>query len=141
MASAFAELVSSFANDPVLQNEPLELNVVGLESFVEQLNDRIRRADGKIDLGFAKSQTDIYRFRHLVLGATAATRLTTSPALASIAQGTSAVATQRDLSDFLETLGKPRPVAVRPLSSATWGKRRDRQSGRRPGGERSHPRR
>ncbi len=102
---AVEELTSSLADDPVLRNEPLEsIGRDGLESFVEQLEEKVKRADGKIDLGFASVQTDIYRIRQMVLGATAATRLATSQTLASIAQGTSAVATKRQLRDFLDAL-------------------------------------
>ena len=73
----------------------------GLGGFINFLDAKVRRAEDKIDFGFLRAQTDIYRTRQLMLGTVAASRLATSPALASIAKGESAIATRDDLTSFL----------------------------------------
>jgi hypothetical protein len=84
------------------------LHTKGLEGFVPYLEGKIRRADDHVDFGFLRVQTDIYRLRHVMLGATEATRLATSPVLASIAKGETAIATREDITKFFEaTRGKP----------------------------------
>ena len=84
------------------QNEVMQLERLGLRRFIDYLEKKIAAADDKIDLSFARVQADIYRLRQLMLGSNAATRLATSPALASIAQGESAVATQENLERFIQ---------------------------------------
>lgn len=81
-----------------------DLDRVGLEGFIEELQGRIRAADDKIDFGFLRVQTDIYRLRQLMLGTAAGSRLAVSPALASIARGETAVATQERLNAFFQEL-------------------------------------
>ncbi len=79
-----------------------KLPELGVEGFIAYLEAKIKRSDDTLDLGFLNVQTDIYRVRQLVLGSEEATRLATSPALASIAQGVSASATREDLARFFE---------------------------------------
>lgn len=89
------------------QKEELsQLDKLGLERFIGFLEDKIKRADDKIDFGFLRVQTDIYRVRQLMLGNVAGTRLATSPVLASIAKGESSAATREDLSAFMKGLEK-----------------------------------
>src|SRR5262249_1183109 len=76
-----------------------ELGVSGFISYVQQ---KANAADDTVDFGFLRARTDIYRVRQFMLGTDSATRLSTSPALAEIAQGTSAAATQDELSTFLQ---------------------------------------
>lgn len=76
-----------------------DLGVVG---FIDYVHQKANAADDKVDLGFLRTRTDIYRVRQFMLGTDSATRLSTSPALAEIAQGSSAVATQDELTSFLE---------------------------------------
>ncbi|MGK7888697.1 MAG: hypothetical protein AB4042_05140, partial [Leptolyngbyaceae cyanobacterium] len=84
------------------------LSELGLEKFIEFLDDKVQRANDKIDLGFVRAQTDIYRLRQIMLGNVEASRLATSPALAEIAKGETAVATRSDLENFLAaTRDKP----------------------------------
>ena len=85
------------------QFEPL-----GLVAFINFLRERVDRASDQVDFGFLRVQTDIYRKRQLILNNVAATRLATSPVLASIAQGDSALATKADIQAFLES-SKPPP--------------------------------
>ncbi len=88
------EVLSDLMSDPSLADlsgqERSQLPVLGLEGFVAYLKSRADRADGIVDYGFVKVQTDVYRIRQLMLGTTAATRLAVSPALATIAQGPTA---------------------------------------------------
>jgi hypothetical protein len=81
-------------------DELSQLDVLGLEKFIDFLQAKVGRANDKVDTGFLRVQTDIYRIRQIMLGTSAATRLATSPALASIAQGESAVATREDIAAF-----------------------------------------
>lgn len=92
-----------------------QLDVLGVEGFIEHLDAKVRRADDTLDLGFLNVQTGIYRVRQLLLGTEAATRLATSPALASIAQGASATATREDLTRFFQAVRG----GVSPLMAST----------------------
>jgi hypothetical protein len=83
------------------RNEVGLLDRLGLRKFIDHMAKKINAAEDKIDLSFVRVQTDIYRLRQLMLGSNAATRLATSPVLASIAKGESAFATQESLKDFI----------------------------------------
>jgi hypothetical protein len=79
-----------------------DLDTLGLRRFVSDvLEAKVKRSDDRIDLGFLRVQTDIYRHRQVMLGTTAATRLATSSSLASIAQSDTAATTKDDLSAYL----------------------------------------
>jgi hypothetical protein len=106
--------------DPALQvlsgQERAQLYLRGVEGFAAYLASRADRADDIVDYGFVKVQTDVYRVRQLVLGTTAATRLAVSPALASIAQAETAVASQTQIASFLSDL-KLTPGGAAPASA------------------------
>jgi hypothetical protein len=101
-------------DDPALAQfsaqERYQIFQLGLEGFIAYLKSRADRADDLVDYNFVKVQTDIYRVRQLVLGTTAATRLAISPALASIAQAETAVASSERISGFFDEL-KNAPAA------------------------------
>ena len=84
--------------------ERSQLAARGLDGFIAFLKSRADRADDLIDYGFVKVQTDTYRMRQLILGTTAATRLAVSPALATIAQAETAVASQERIASFFGEL-------------------------------------
>jgi hypothetical protein len=111
--------VAALSADPVLTPlstvERAQLEARGVEGFIAYLTSRADRADDLIDYGFLKVQTDVYRVRQLVLGTTAATRLAVSPALATIAQADTAVASQEQISTFYNTLIN---TATRPATDA-----------------------
>ncbi|HEU4387705.1 MAG TPA: hypothetical protein VFV34_07910, partial [Blastocatellia bacterium] len=97
--------------------EAAQLPVLGLEGFIDFLKKRADRADDVVDVGFVRVQTDIFRVRQLILGNVAATRLATSPALAAIAQGESAVATKEDIQKYIASIrtavgAPPAPVGA-----------------------------
>lgn len=110
--TAFDELRAALdTSTPLSDAEVAELPKRGLAPFIEFLEDKLRRANDSIDFGFLQVQTNIYRIRQLMLGSDAASRLVTSPALASIAQGESALATREDLANFLKQRGGTVPGA------------------------------
>jgi hypothetical protein len=95
-----------------------ELNDHGVQGFIDHLDGKIRRADDQIDFGFLHVHTNIYRVRQLMLGSLEATRLATSPVVAAIAKGETAVATRQDLQTFFETARK---TTIQPPASAPKG--------------------
>jgi hypothetical protein len=86
---------------PAIEAELANLDEKGLRLFIDYLEGVINSANDKIDFGFLNVQTDIYRIRQQVLGNTAGTRLATSPTLAGIAKGDSAIATRENIKDFV----------------------------------------
>ena len=83
------------------------LSTNGLQTLITSLNARISQANDLLDTAFLTVQTDIYRYRQNVLGATAATALATSPVLANIATGETASATAENLQTYISTLQPP----------------------------------
>lgn len=93
-----------------------------LGTFIEELDDKIRRSDDAVDLGFLKVQTDIYRVRQILLGDEKATRLATSPVLADIARGETSRATEVQLKAFFEKakgMQTTTGAAVKPSNNPT----------------------
>ncbi len=90
-----------------------------IPDFVADLNARIQAANDVLDLGFLRSQTDIYRYRQIMMQNTDATRLATSPVLAQIALGTSAPATTEQIDTFFTTARQQSytPVASPPYKA------------------------
>ena len=95
-------------------NELSQLDALGVEGLLRLLDGKVKAADDRVDFGFLRVQTDIYRVRNLMLGNVNATRLATSPTLATIAQGESASATRQTVSDFYETLKKEKVDLLKP---------------------------
>jgi hypothetical protein len=85
----------------------------GLPHFIARLNAKISQANDLLDTTFLTTQTDTYRYRQNVLGATAATTLATSPILANIATGETSTATATNLQNYLTTLLPPPGSNVR----------------------------
>lgn len=96
---------------------------VGLQKFIADLQAKINAANDNIDFGFLHAQTDIYRFRNNVLGSDAQT-LVTSPVLATIAQGETALATKTDIATLVTKLkqgGTGAPLASPPPAGGAGG--------------------
>lgn len=92
---------------------------IGVKPFIAELEKKVNAANDKIDFGFLRLQTDIYRVRQIMLGATEATRLATSPVLASIAKGQTSYATQQNLKTYFEAAtAKPATEAIFAKSAA-----------------------
>jgi hypothetical protein len=86
------------------QTAMLTTGGAGLQALITDLNARIAKANDLLDTGFLTAQTDIYRYRQNVLGASAATTLATSPILANIATGETAAATATNLQNYIASL-------------------------------------
>ena len=93
---------------------------LGLDQFISHLQAKVNSANDTIDFGFLHAQTDIYRTRQNVLG-TEATRLVTSPVLAMIAQGQTALATNEDLTNLVAKLRPPKTAIAGPLPEPAGG--------------------
>ncbi|HWW20517.1 MAG TPA: hypothetical protein VNZ06_06905, partial [Steroidobacteraceae bacterium] len=89
----------------------------GLQHFIDRINRKLARANDLLDLAFLTAQSDIYRFRQYVLGATDATALATSPIVANIASGESAAATAANLRNYLSSVLPPAPSGAPPAAS------------------------
>lgn len=87
-----------------LQRDLDELNERGIDGFNLLVRPRLKATNDAIDLGFVRARADIYRVRQFMLGADAASRLVTSPALADVAtREESARATSEKLTEFLRS--------------------------------------
>lgn len=92
----------------------------GIQHFIDRINNKLSRANDLLDLAFLTAQSDIYRFRQYVLGATAATALAVSPIAAEIATGESAASTAENLQNYLSTVLPPRTTTTpSPAGSVT----------------------
>ena len=122
---ALAELVSTagqITGGVLSAAERSQLSARGLDGFIAFLKARADRADDLIDYGFIKVQTDTYRVRQLILGTTAATRLAVSPALATIAEAETAVASQERIAGFFDELkSTAAPRALRAAGASSGG--------------------
>ena len=96
-----------------------QLGTRGLEGFIAMLKSRADRADDLVDYGFVKVQADTYRIRQLMLGTTNATKLAVSPALATIAQGDTAPASQQRIATFLDELKPKAPQTQMMILAST----------------------
>lgn len=75
----------------------------GIGVFLASVDARLKATNDAIDLGFVRARSDIYRVRQIMLGADAASRLVTSPALADLAvRDEGARATSEKIGSFLE---------------------------------------
>ncbi|SAK96420.1 hypothetical protein AWB81_05389 [Caballeronia arationis] len=98
-----AEVLALRARWPqdLFANDFRDLDEAGIDGFVQALESRITATNDAVDLGFLKSRANIYRVRQYILGADAASRLVTSPALAdTVVRNESARAQSADLSTF-----------------------------------------
>ena len=102
--SAIAALVADFTARGLFTAADLTLPN-GLQGLIDLIESKhLDKANDVIDITFLRTQTDIYRLRQQMLDESSATRLATSPALASIAKGTSAVAVRDDLNRFFQSI-------------------------------------
>lgn len=118
------------ANKVLSAAEISTLPSMGLRKFITFLEAKVKRADDTIDFGFVRVGANIYRIRQFMLGSEAASRLATSPSLAAIATGESAVTTREDISEFLKRMKDKKPIDPDPDRSLSPGT----PSGPTPGG-------
>ncbi len=119
--AAYRELAEDGALALLSVRERAQLEVRGLEGFIAYLKSRTDRADDLTDYGFIKVQTDIYRFRQLMLNTMDASRLTLSPALANISKAETASATQDKISGFISNLKLQAATFPQPPTQETTG--------------------
>ena len=87
---------------PFLAADLADLAEGGFDRLTTVLSARLKTTNDALDLGFTRARSDIYRVRQYILGADAASRLVTSPALADIAvRDDSARAKSDQIKDFL----------------------------------------
>lgn len=94
---------------PLSDAEVAELDEKGIEEYINFLQQKINRANDRVEFGFLRLRTDMYRVRQMMLGNEVGTKLATSPALAEIAKGESAVATKNELSQFYTRIKQAAP--------------------------------
>ena len=75
----------------------------GLQPFAAELSRRVDAADDAVNLGFIRLQTDIYRLRQIMLSNEEATKLATSPVLATIARGETSYAINEAIQAYFAT--------------------------------------
>ena len=93
-----------------LAEDLVNVDETGLSAFLTEVEGRLKATNDAIDLGFVRARADIYRVRQIMLGADAASRLVTSPALADLAsRDESARATSRELSQYVAEAVKRTP--------------------------------
>lgn len=88
----------------------------GIEGFIDFLSDKVNKANDKVDFGFVRLQTDIYRIRQFILGNEDATKLAISPILAGIAKGQTAVATTEQITKFAKILSSQTQTTKPPTN-------------------------
>ena len=93
----------------------------GISSFLASVDARLKATNDSIDLGFVRARADIYRVRQIMLGADAASKLVTSPAIADLAlRDEGARATSKGIADYLAAAVARHPDdTVIKLSAAT----------------------
>jgi hypothetical protein len=91
------------------------LETAGLQGVAAAYDAIVNRVDDTLNLGFTRAQAAIYRLRQQVLITDSASRLATSPVLAEIAKGDSAVATKGDVTAYLGKVQGNR-LAVQPAA-------------------------
>lgn len=100
-AAALDQFRSNWTQD-FLKDDLSSIDENGIDSFVSSVGARLKATNDALDLGFVRARTDIYRVRQIMLGADAASRLVTSPALADLAlRNEGARATSDQISQFL----------------------------------------
>ncbi|WP_437310852.1 hypothetical protein [Sorangium sp. So ce388] len=99
------------------------LATTGLPGVVAAFRALVDKVEDTVNLGFVRAQAAIYRLRQQVLSSSGASRLATSPVLADIAKGESAVATKENVASYLNR-AKTTPVdrSVVIVRSAVQGK-------------------
>jgi hypothetical protein len=82
---------------------------IGLEAFIERLQQTTARADDSIEFGFLQARTNMFRIRQQVMGQEDALKLATSPTLAAIASRETARISQNDLKTYFQRLKSVTP--------------------------------
>ncbi|MEM8538829.1 MAG: hypothetical protein AAGF56_13330, partial [Pseudomonadota bacterium] len=84
----------------------------GIVPFQQAIIDALKPANDLVDFGFTRVQADIYRIRQIMLDNEESTKLATFPILAGIAQGTNAVAMNRNIKDYFAATQAQTSLAI-----------------------------
>lgn len=99
-----------------------QIEEIGIDAFLASVKGRLDATNDAIDLGFVRARSDIYRVRQFMLGADAASRMVTSPALADLsARDEGARATSEGINAFLDRIAasaNAAPAGAAPASAA-----------------------
>lgn len=130
-AAALDRFTTSWSQ-PFLKADLDNIDENGVGTFLASVDARLKATNDAIDLGFVRARADIYRVRQIMLGADAASRLVTSPAIADLAlRDEGARATSKGIADFLANaitrkpidtvikIGTPPPVSGRTTAPAS----------------------
>jgi hypothetical protein len=126
---AHQQLISKIQLEVLSEEErarlvPSHVEFEGLRPFAARLSRQVDAADDAVNLGFIRLQTDIYRLRQIMLTNEEATKLATSPVLATIAKGETSYAINEAIQSYFATtrgvVGDTRGLAAaaRPVSAA-----------------------
>lgn len=116
--AAFEALRNFVTDQSFLSNdEKTRLDTLGIEKYIDYLQEKVNKANDKVDFGFLHLQTNIYRVRQFILGNVEASKLATSPVLASIAQGDTAFATKEEIETIASRLYTSDEVEVNTSGS------------------------
>lgn len=112
----YAPGVSDSVIDPLLPTESkppdFQKEFKGLENFILDLKNDIKKTEDLLDFGYVRAETDMYRLRQLLLGSVKSSRLATSPALGQMVGGQTIEPTTKDVESYFETAFTSRPGDV-----------------------------
>ncbi|MGH7959589.1 MAG: hypothetical protein ACREH8_21625, partial [Opitutaceae bacterium] len=121
VAARIAELDSSLnPADATPRKVAMTVATHGVEKVLAELDAGASEADDLVDASFTRAQTNLYRIRKLILGETAAQKLLINPAIATIAEQETAVATAEKLSSYIADARK-KPVTAAEANQALTG--------------------
>jgi hypothetical protein len=111
VVAALAELRNYLdTTTPLSKAEVAKLDEIGIEEYIDFLQRKIDQADDRVEFGFLRLRTDIYRVRQMLIDNQIGTKLATSPVLAEIAKSDSFAAAKSELADFYQSIkpGSPK---------------------------------
>lgn len=98
--------------------ELYELETLGLEKFIPFLEDKVKKANTKIEFGYARVKTDSFRITQYLLANDVAARLTPAPVLAdAMKEAKQNIIARNDVNVFIDAAQKtkPTPQQIQPL--------------------------
>lgn len=102
-AVALIDFNARYMGNGLFKTDLSQLIRDGFDGFTAAIEAKLKITNDKIDFGFVRARTDIYRVRQFMLGNDAASRLVTSPAIADIAsRDEGARATGERIKDFVK---------------------------------------
>jgi len=97
-ASVLNDLIPTNDDPPGFRDE-----FKGLENFIAGLKENITKTQDLLNSGYIKSETEMYRLRRLLKGNIKASRMATSPAMASIVGDQKSIPTLDDVEQYFNS--------------------------------------